>query len=555
MHIEFFGATREVTGSCYLLSVGGYRILVECGMLQGSREHERHNHDAFPFDAGSIDVVVLTHAHIDHSGRLPLLIKRGYRGEIYTHSATSDLCRIMLEDSGYLSEKEVQWENRKRERKGLELLEPLYTRADARQAEKHFRSIEYDKLEEIRPGVRVTLRDAGHILGSAIAEFELTEGKRSRKVVFSGDLGHRGAPILRDPQPVNQADLVILESTYGDRLHRPWEDTWQEMGEVFEHARSGKGNILIPSFAVGRTQELLYVFKRNFDKWGIGDWQVFLDSPMAIEATEVYSEHAKVYDKRAREMYERGDDPFDLPNLYASQSTEESMKINQISSGAIIIAGSGMCTGGRIKHHMKHNIWRKHAHLMMAQTTFVYGVRRYRSMLRYTPSGDCRRMPIARDCSTGMAISGTGHRWCWCTVSRMQWILWETRSLANTMLGSPRHNSGRSWSCKAGQFLPWPPGGARSARIFGGMRAVWMRLRPISPMLLTSVTAQDCNDDSTGSIRGFVEPGPTGSGATGIVTSFVVRSAWRLGACPQNYPETGHGRRCLGACLFAPQRG
>ncbi|MGD2140354.1 MAG: MBL fold metallo-hydrolase [Burkholderiales bacterium] len=365
MHIEFFGATREVTGSCYLLSVGGYRILVECGMLQGSREHERHNHDAFPFDAGSIDVVVLTHAHIDHSGRLPLLIKRGYRGEIYTHSATSDLCRIMLEDSGYLSEKEVQWENRKRERKGLELLEPLYTRADARQAEKHFRSIEYDKLEEIRPGVRVTLRDAGHILGSAIAEFELTEGKRSRKVVFSGDLGHRGAPILRDPQPVNQADLVILESTYGDRLHRPWEDTWQEMGEVFEHARSGKGNILIPSFAVGRTQELLYVFKRNFDKWGIGDWHVFLDSPMAIEATEVYSEHAKVYDKRAREMYERGDDPFDLPNLYASQSTEESMKINQLSSGAIIIAGSGMCTGGRIKHHMKHNIWRKHAHLMI----------------------------------------------------------------------------------------------------------------------------------------------------------------------------------------------
>jgi len=365
MQIEFLGATREVTGSCYLLRVGKHQVLVECGMLQGAREHERHNHDPFPFDPGSVDAVVLTHAHIDHSGRLPLLIKRGFQGSIYTHSATADLCRIMLEDSGYLSEKEAQWENRKRERKGLKLIEPLYTRAEARLAEKHFRSIEYDKPEEILPGVRVTLRDAGHILGSAIAELELTEGSRSRTIVFSGDLGHRGAPILRDPVQVGQADLVVLESTYGDRMHRPWEATWKEMGEVISRAHSGRGNILIPSFAVGRTQELLYVFKRNFDQWGIGDWQVFLDSPMAIEATEVYSDHAKVYDRRAKEIYERGDNPFHLPNLNVSQTTDESMKLNQISSGAIIIAGSGMCTGGRIKHHLKHNIWRRHAHVMI----------------------------------------------------------------------------------------------------------------------------------------------------------------------------------------------
>jgi len=365
MKIEFLGATREVTGSCYLLSVGNARVLVECGMLQGSREHEEHNHDAFTFDPESIDAVVLTHAHLDHSGRLPLLIKRGYKGPIYTHSATTDLCRIMLEDSGYLNEHEAHWENKKRERKGLKLVEPLYTRDDARRTEKHFRSFEYGKTEEIVPGVRLTLHDAGHILGSAIAELDLTEGSRSRKVVFSGDLGHRGAPILRDPEPVSSADLVVLESTYGDRLHRPWEQTWQELGEVISHARSHKGNILIPSFAVGRTQELLYVFKRNHEEWGIGDWQVFVDSPMAIEATEVYSTHSKVYDRRAREIYQGGDNPFHFANLHMSESTAESMKINEIRSGAIIIAGSGMCTGGRIKHHLKHNVWREDSHVMI----------------------------------------------------------------------------------------------------------------------------------------------------------------------------------------------
>lgn len=365
MQIEFLGATQEVTGSCFLLQVGESRLLVDCGMIQGSPDHERHNRDPFPFDPEAIDAVVLTHAHIDHSGRLPLLIKRGYSGKIYTHRATVDLCEIMLEDSGYLNEKEVQWENKKRERKGLELLEPLYTRNDARETHLHFRSLDYEQVEEILPGVKLTLHDAGHILGSAIAELDLMEGNKMRKIVFSGDLGHRGAPILRDPQAVKRADLVILESTYGDRLHRSWEETWQEMGEIISNARSGKGNILIPAFAVGRTQELLYVFKRNFEDWGIGDWEVFLDSPMAIEATDVYFRHAKVYDKRAKKLYQQSGNPFMLPNLHRSQRSEDSMKINQIRSGAIIIAGSGMCTGGRIKHHFKHNIWREDAHVLI----------------------------------------------------------------------------------------------------------------------------------------------------------------------------------------------
>lgn len=365
MEIQVLGAAQEVTGSCYLVQVGSQRVLVDCGLIQGSREHERHNREDFPFDVKQIDAVVLTHAHLDHSGRLPLLVKRGYQGPIFTHRATVDLCAIMLEDSGYLNEKEAEWENRKRRRKGLELVSPLYTRAEAKEAQRAFVPLEYDKRTEILPGVHITLHDAGHILGSAIVEMDLEEDGRKRKVVYSGDLGHRDAPILRDPVCLEAADLVFMESTYGDRLHRSWEATWQEMGEIIGSARSGKGNILIPSFAVGRAQELLYTFRQHYEPWEMSRWQVFLDSPMAIEATEVYSRHSKVYDERAREVDRQYGDPFDLPNLHLSRRGSDSMKLNQLKSGAIIIAGSGMCTGGRIKHHFKHHIWRQHTHVMI----------------------------------------------------------------------------------------------------------------------------------------------------------------------------------------------
>ncbi len=386
MQIEFLGATREVTGSCFLVRVGEHRLLVECGLIQGSREHEEHNREPFPFAAAEIDAVVLTHAHLDHSGRLPLLIKRGYTGPVYTHRATVDLCGIMLEDAGYLNEKDVQWENKKRQRKGLELLEPLYTRDEARVAHRQFVGLDYARPREVLPGVRLTLHDAGHILGSAIVELELTEAGRTRKVVFSGDLGHKGAPILRDPETLAQADLVVMESTYGNRQHRPWEETWQEMGEIISNARSGRGNILIPAFTVGRTQELLYTFRTHYQAWGIGDWQVFLDSPMGIEATEVYASHARVYDKQARQLHAESGDPFELPNLHLSRRSQDSMQINQVSSGAIIIAGSGMCTGGRIRHHFKHNIWRAQSHIMIVGfqargtlgRTLVDGARRIR---------------------------------------------------------------------------------------------------------------------------------------------------------------------------------
>jgi len=365
MEIEFLGATREVTGSCYRLRIGDYQLLVECGLIQGRFEYEKKNADPFLFKPDEIDAVVLTHAHIDHSGRLPLLVQRGFNGPIYTHSATVELCAIMLEDAAYLNEREVEFENRKRERKGLPLLEPLYSRADARATQQQFKAVNYHQQQEILPGVMLTLYDAGHILGSAIVELTITDQGQTRKIVFSGDLGHRGAPILCDPELLTDADLVVMESTYGDRLHRPWDKTWQEMGEILANVRTGRGNILIPAFTVGRTQELLYVFNRYFDEWGLGAWQVFIDSPMAINATEVYQRHARLYDSHARELETKNGALFELPNLHLSQRSEDSMMINQIRSGAIIIAGSGMCSGGRIKHHLKHNVWRKETHLLI----------------------------------------------------------------------------------------------------------------------------------------------------------------------------------------------
>ena len=365
MDITFHGAAGEVTGSCYLIRVNGRQLLLECGLIQGTAKEEARNRQPFPFDPGRIDAMVLSHAHIDHSGRIPLLVKSGFSGPIYTQRACRDLCRIMLRDSAFLNEKDAEWANRKRLRKGLKPEEPLYTVKDAQAAIRRFKTLDYDQEQEILPGVRIRFRDAGHILGSSIVELWLHEGNRSTKLVFSGDLGHAGAPILRDPTVIESADRVLLESTYGDRLHRSWDETWKEMAEVMEAAQKGKGNILIPSFAVGRTQELLYLFAKNFDHWKLGRWQIFLDSPMAIEATEVYARHSELYDKDAWELFRRNHHTPLLPNLHFTRTPNQSMQLNRVRSGAIIVAASGMCTGGRIKHHLKHNIWRSDCHLII----------------------------------------------------------------------------------------------------------------------------------------------------------------------------------------------
>ena len=365
MQLQFLGAAREVTGSCFLLETDQARVLIDCGLIQGRWQDEARNREPFAFEAQGLDAVVLTHAHLDHSGRLPLLIMAGYRGAIYTQRATRDLCRIMLKDSGHLQEKDAQWENRKRQRKGLRPLEPLYTVADAQASMQYFKTLDYDVEQRIAPGVWLRLRDAGHILGSAIVELRVQDKGGERRIVFSGDLGHHGAPILRDPVRVTQADLVVMESTYGDRNHRDWDSTWQELGEVLRSAREGHGNILIPAFAVGRTQELLYVFQQHYREWGLDAWNIFVDSPMAIEATEVYAHHWRLYDAEAAQARTDNDGPFTLPNLHYSRTPNQSMAINRIRSGALVIAGSGMCTGGRIKHHFKHNLWRSDCHVIM----------------------------------------------------------------------------------------------------------------------------------------------------------------------------------------------
>lgn len=365
MEVTVLGAAGEVTGSCFLISSGKHRILLDYGQIQGNRQDEARNRLPLPVPASSLDAVVLSHAHIDHSGRLPLLAREGFTGPVYTHHATRALCEIMLKDSGYLHEKDAEIENRKRARKGLPPVEPLFTLTDAEKILPFFKGMHYGERTEILPNVFVRLSDAGHILGAAIVEIWCGEGKRPPKLVFSGDLGYGEAPIMEDPATIEQADLVLLESTYGDRRHRTFDATLEELGNVFRQASKSKkprGNILIPAFAVGRSQDLLYLMEQHFDDWQLDRWQVFLDSPMAIEATEVYARHRYLY---GAELFNAESRQPRLPNLAMTRSPAESMQINSIRDGAIIIAGSGMCTGGRIRHHLKYNIWRPECHVVI----------------------------------------------------------------------------------------------------------------------------------------------------------------------------------------------
>ena len=367
MQLEFYGAAGEVTGSCHIVVVDGRRLLLDCGMIQGGPAPDERNRAPFPFDAARVDAVILSHAHIDHCGRLPLLRRRGFRGPIYCNPAGRDLVRILLADSATMQERDAERENRKRRRDGGKRpVEPLYTLDDALDVLQQFRSVRYGQAVEVLPGVELTFRDAGHILGSASAWLTLREGPLERRLVFSGDLGQYDSPILRDPEPGPRADLVVMESTYGDRLHRDRAATLEEFGAILRDARRDGGNVMIPAFAVGRSQEILYQLATHFDAWRLGDWQVFLDSPMAIEATGVYWKHAELFDEEARQWHARERALPALPNLVLCLTAEESMAINRIAHGAIIIAGSGMCTGGRIVHHLKHNLPRPECDLVFS---------------------------------------------------------------------------------------------------------------------------------------------------------------------------------------------
>lgn len=361
--IIFHGAVGGVTGSCFLLEAAGKRILLDCGLFQGGGQ-ERLNLADFPFEPQALDAVILSHAHLDHSGRLPLLVRQGYSGPIFAHRATRDLCSILLKDAAFLEERRAAARGDQNEASADDgRAEPLFDQQDVAATLEQFRLLDYQRVYEILPDIRLRFGDAGHIIGAAISELRILENGAERRLVYSGDLGHRGGPMMPDWQPVEQADLVLIESTYGDRLHRSRRDTEREISEILRTAHKEQGNILVPAFAVGRTQELLYLFGRHYRDWKMDRWKVFLDSPMAIQATEVHARHAGLYRAEAAEWVKSTG--FRFPGLYFTENVEQSMALNRIQEGAIIIAGSGMCNGGRIRHHLKHQLWKAGTRIMI----------------------------------------------------------------------------------------------------------------------------------------------------------------------------------------------
>ena len=366
--LTFYGAIAGVTGSLYLFETGDKQILLECGLVQGSYEEEKLNEEAFPFDPASIDAVILSHAHLDHSGRLPKLVNDGFKGPIYMTLPTCDLLEIMLKDSAFLSMRDAEWENKRRKRAGKDKVEPLYTIEDVERTLKLCEGLSYAEAREVVNGLQLRFLDAGHILGSAIVELTIYEDGKPRRLVFSGDLGNSCAALLRDPVKVEDADVLIMESTYGDRDHRSMDATLDEFRSIILAATESGGNVLIPAFAVGRTQEIIFRLGEFYQEGILNHQAVDLDSPMAIATTEVYHRYQNVFnleDKTALRQARSASLHTFLPVLRYSRTTEESIAINKITDGAIIIAGSGMCNGGRIRHHLKHNLWRRNAHVII----------------------------------------------------------------------------------------------------------------------------------------------------------------------------------------------
>ena len=367
MKITFLGATRTVTGSNYLVEGAGKKFLVDCGLWQGKSELEEENYSEFEFDPHEIDFMLLTHAHIDHSGRIPKLYKEGYRNKIYAQKATKDLCAIMLPDSGHIQEQESEWKNRKRIRKGEKPREPIYTAEEATKCLEIFEPVKYNEIIEITPEIHVRFNDAGHMLGSSIIEVWAKENGKETKAVFSGDLGNNDIPLLNEPTMIEETDYLVMESTYGSRLHMRNDDKAEIFLDVVSETIDNGGTVVIPSFAVGRTQEILYEidklkdirkdeeFRRKYKT--LMKTPVYVDSPLAISATEVFKENMDLFDDETQAEISKGENPLEFPGLKFTMTTEESKALNEDNTPSIIISASGMCDVGRIKHHLKHNLW------------------------------------------------------------------------------------------------------------------------------------------------------------------------------------------------------
>lgn len=353
MRLSFHGAAGGVTGSCHLLEANGRRILIDCGMFQGSHELHEDNAAPFGFDAASIDVLLLTHAHLDHCGRIPLLVKRGFRGKILCTSATKDLARLVLLDSAHLHEEEAR-----RRRHHGEASEPLYDTMDALDSLDSFGpTTDYGRPVDLGPGLVATYFDAGHILGSSSILVEATERGRTKRILFSGDIGPRERSLLNPPAPPSGADVVVMESTYGDRDHRSLADSVSEFHAAIRRAEGRGGNVIIPTFALERAQELLFFLREGMASGRVpASMRVFLDSPMAISATQIFRRHPEAMKAELTDMLDSGRDPFKLPDLHFTRDASDSIALNRIRSGAVIMAGSGMCTGGRVRHHLRHNL-------------------------------------------------------------------------------------------------------------------------------------------------------------------------------------------------------
>lgn len=366
--LTFWGAAQQVTGSCHLVETERGRLLLDCGMFQGEPATEKLNRRPFPFEPRDIDAMVLSHAHLDHSGLLPKLGAEGFGGTVYVTAPTYDLVELMLKDAAFLEMKDALWENKRLERAGKRLVEPLYTLEDVERLLAQRQALEYDAPTEVLPGVTLRFRQAGHILGASYVELAIDEGKQRRTLVFSGDLGNRFSPLMQDPQAPPHADLLLLESTYGDRDHRSLNDTLDEFRAILAEAHAKGGNVLIPSFAVGRAQDLIYWLGKFHREGSLPQRKVYLDSPMAISATAIYLRHRKYFNNDDAEFNRSINNGWRawLPQLAYSETTEDSMALNRMEGGVIIIAGSGMCTGGRIRHHLKYNLWKSATHVVIA---------------------------------------------------------------------------------------------------------------------------------------------------------------------------------------------